>query len=323
MRERERELEMRARELERERARLHTLREDERGENKEVYREAGPSTSDINQFGLRPRERRTSLRQQTQRPPSRNDLAANMPSDPRLGQAQYTQNQTYLGPPSSPGTHVFPSPTQPPRSPNLAERSQLPPQPNSPYDSRDRDRYPSNNGYSSNTNSTGNSDHAPYCGCETCSVNKYKSSGGTSPIQQNRQQQLTQPQPQNQRPEKSSKLGVGWMRRLSMPVGNAFSSSDSKRHQSNNSTSSTSSQYALGSGVGNTPTSGSRGFFSMDGKKNASTTALSSPAYSNDRGLAVQEDGRYRQAGGAGRRSLEASGMSNRSMTNLGMTGRP
>ncbi|KAF8910676.1 hypothetical protein CPB84DRAFT_1646080, partial [Gymnopilus junonius] len=146
-------------------------------------------------------------------------------------------SQTHLGLPPSPGTHAFPS--SPQRSPKLADRSQLPnpPQSDPQYESRNRDRYPSNNGHSSNTNSTSNSAHASYCGCESCSVSKYKNSGPSSPVQQYRQQspQETSPQLQSQRSEKSSKLGVGWMRRLSMPVGNAFSGSDSKRHQSNNS----------------------------------------------------------------------------------------
>jgi len=83
------------------------------------------------------------------------------------------------------------------------------------------------------------------------------------------------------RPVEKSK--PGWIRRLSMDVGNAFNL-DSKK------------------GIGNIPigsNQGRSGMFSMDGKKNVSNTALR-----------VQEDGR---------RSYEASGISNRSMTNLGI----
>ncbi|KAK0204886.1 hypothetical protein DFS33DRAFT_706109 [Desarmillaria ectypa] len=81
------------------------------------------------------------------------------------------------------------------------------------------------------------------------------------------------------RPGEKSK--GGWMRRLSMPIvaGNAFL--DAKRH----------------GGM----TKG--GLTSLDGKKNASTTML------------AQEDGRL---AAGGRRSYDASGISNRSVTNLG-----
>jgi len=59
-------------------------------------------------------------------------------------------------------------------------------------------------------------------------------------------------------------------------------------------------------------------------KKNASTTALRLTTGSG-KGLGVQEDGRISgrvDGSGPGRRSYEASGSSNRSMTNLGLTGR-
>ncbi|TFY62184.1 hypothetical protein EVJ58_g4025 [Rhodofomes roseus] len=61
------------------------------------------------------------------------------------------------------------------------------------------------------------SDHAPYCGCETCSASKYTSRDTSpSPIHV---------RPIQLRPEKPK----GWIRRLSMPVmGNAFSL-DSKK----------------------------------------------------------------------------------------------
>ncbi|KAI0648820.1 hypothetical protein C8Q79DRAFT_998792 [Trametes meyenii] len=64
------------------------------------------------------------------------------------------------------------------------------------------------------------SDHAPYCGCESCSVSKYKARRDSRP---------TEPPP-HLRPEKPK---GGWIRRLSMPVvSNAFSL-DSKKGVSN------------------------------------------------------------------------------------------
>ena len=110
-----------------------------------------------------------------------------------------------------------------------------------------------------------------------------------------------------------------------MPVGNVFNL-DSKRHQSNNSSvsSSTTSNYGVGSGVSSGPVQsggggGGRGLFSMDARKNVSTTALRIPGEGGDR---VKEDGRLRSGAaiGIGRRSYEAVGLRNRSMTNLGIT---
>lgn len=66
------------------------------------------------------------------------------------------------------------------------------------------------------------SDHADFCGCATCSANKYKTRNTPSP------HDLRPPEPPiNLRPEKPK----GWIRRLSMPVGNAFSL-DSKKSNS-------------------------------------------------------------------------------------------
>jgi hypothetical protein len=113
-----------------------------------------------------------------------------------------------------------------------------------------------------------------------------------------------------------------------MPVGNALGLDSSKKNQSSNSGSTV---YSLGSGVGNTPAGGSRGLFSMDGKKNASTTALNSRSpdvhHGADRKSGVREDGRLGLQGRAdaispGRMSFDVSGVSNRSMTNLGVMGR-
>ncbi|KAI0364323.1 hypothetical protein BV20DRAFT_974598 [Pilatotrama ljubarskyi] len=68
-------------------------------------------------------------------------------------------------------------------------------------------------------------DHAPYCGCESCSASKYK----TRDVLPRRDSRPTEP-PLNLRPEKPR---GGWIRRLSMPVvSNAFSL-DSKKNANN------------------------------------------------------------------------------------------
>lgn len=308
IRERERELEIRARELERDRARLQTLLEDDGRSNPNIYRESSTGQSQTTQFGLRPRERRTSLRHQLQRPLSQMDLedlelTPRAPSGAAINNTnrQYSDSAKHLTPPSS-NVDVPLSPTRPLHSPKIAQ-----------YAPRAYDLYPTNSGRSNSNTSSYESatSHASYCGCESCSVNKYKYSGSSTPKQQPSEPKLQQ----GQRVEKPTK--GSWIRRLSMPVGNAFSL-DSKRHQNNNSTGNI---YGLGSGVENVPAGPSRGLFFMDGKKNASTTALLSSSTSGGQsGLVVQEDGRLRH----GRRSLETSGGGNRnrSMTNLGLPSR-
>ncbi|KAJ7650154.1 hypothetical protein FB45DRAFT_887106 [Roridomyces roridus] len=127
---------------------------------------------------------------------------------------------------------------------------------------------------SSPRSSTSSAEHAPYCGCETCSVAHYKSPSNRSPSPHD----LRPPEkPFALRTEKPK----GWIRRLSMPVavGNAFSL-DKK--------SSTPKMYSLDVNK--------RG-------ANGSAATLQN----------VGEDGRM----GMGRRSYDASGVSNRSMTSL------
>ncbi|KAI9056795.1 hypothetical protein FKP32DRAFT_1585055 [Trametes sanguinea] len=69
------------------------------------------------------------------------------------------------------------------------------------------------------------SNHAPYCGCESCSASKY----GSRDAGQRRDSRALEP-PLNLRPEKPR---GGWIRRLSMPVvSNAFSL-DSKKNAGN------------------------------------------------------------------------------------------
>ncbi|KAF9565256.1 hypothetical protein CPC08DRAFT_203174 [Agrocybe pediades] len=303
LKERELELERRALELEREKAKLQTLREEDHNIrlDQNIYREGSNTpTSQANQFGLRPRERRTSLRHQLQRPPSQIDLnedTRNLPlgsssaNPKRLSQGQYPVSRTgYQGQPSSAA--------QPPYTPRQSTDMTREPQGRSGNNS-------DYSGSNSNTNSSSNSTHAPYCGCESCSVNKYKESGKVASNKTGQSKQSEQRSP--------SKPSGSWIRRLSMPVGNAFSSSnDSKRHQSNNSVGGGTTQYGPGAGIGNIPVSPGRGLFSLDYKKNASTTALlSSSTNSAERSLQAQEDGRLRN-----------HGISNRSMTNLGILGR-
>ncbi|KAJ6513200.1 hypothetical protein C8R45DRAFT_891156 [Mycena sanguinolenta] len=125
---------------------------------------------------------------------------------------------------------------------------------------------------SSSTSDDGRAQHAPYCGCETCSVAQYKSSSNRSPSPHD----LRPPEkPITLRPAEKPK---GWIRRLSMPaVGNAFSL-DKK--------------------------SSVPKMYSLDANKRGSSTTLRT----------VDEDGRIPVAQ---RRSYDASGISNRSMTNL------
>ncbi|KIK63027.1 hypothetical protein GYMLUDRAFT_41329 [Collybiopsis luxurians FD-317 M1] len=100
--------------------------------------------------------------------------------------------------------------------------------------------------------------------------------------------------PVSSSPTKSDKEKTkGWMRRLSMPIvaGNAFL--DSKKNKDSG-----------GYGVG-------KGIMSLDSKKNASTTGLRN---------SITEDGRFGAI--SGRRSYDAYGANNRSMTNLGANAR-
>lgn len=102
-----------------------------------------------------------------------------------------------------------------------------------------------------------NNDHADFCGCASCSATKYKTRNAPSP------HDMRPPEPPiNLRPEKPK----GWIRRLSMPMGNAFSLDSKKSNQS-------------------------------------LRNSVASP---------TGEDGRMR-------RSFEQGGISNRSVTNLGL----
>jgi hypothetical protein len=102
---------------------------------------------------------------------------------PAAPQGRYSYSTTHLVPPPSSSSMQFPH-----------SRSQPP--------------SPVGEGKSSKV------DHADFCGCDTCSASKYKTRNTPSP------HDLRPPEPPiNLRPEKPK----GWIRRLSMPVGNAFS----------------------------------------------------------------------------------------------------
>ncbi|GLB40409.1 hypothetical protein LshimejAT787_0802800 [Lyophyllum shimeji] len=257
--ERERDIERRAQEMERERARLA-------GEGRQTDGYGNPSDTpragDVTPQAydqLRPRERKPSFR--TQRPQSQLEPARapapSSPQNPVRPHSQYSYSTSHLVPPSPSSTSGQPSHSHDGgSSQSQSHHSQYSQSPTSSHQSPQ----------------TQTAAHAPYCGCESCSVAKYRES--RSP---------PEPRPPAEpialRPEKSK---PGWIRRLSMDVGNAFSL-DSKKGIG----------HIAGGGAGSRS-----GVFSMDGKKNVSSTVFR-----------VQEDGR----------SYEASGVSNRSMTNLGM----
>lgn len=288
LRQREYDIEMRSRELERDRARLLSIREG--GDDGER------TTQSAHDSALRPHERRTSLRQNLQRPLSQMELdAVNEPVQPLRPRSQLSPSRVHA------------------TSSLSSSNGQSSPQPSSPPQQFQEQRYDQRGSTSTmDSNTTAStSQHAPYCGCSTCSISKYKTSTppAISPSKLNEKSSNNSLKPPSEKPKSN------WMRRLSMPVsvGNALNL-DSKRNIGGN--------YGLGSGISNNTVDGGggggRGLFSQ---KNTSATALRSPDGGLDR---VDEDGRLGRgnAGAGGRRSYDLHGLSNRSMTNLGMTGR-
>jgi hypothetical protein len=306
--ERERELEARAQGLERDRVRLQNLRNG-RGNDVDtpLHRDISNTNDGGGQFALRPRERRTSLRHPLPRPESQISGAGD-DTDLRQRHA-HSAAQLASSSSGSPTKAVFPP-------------MQLLAQIDGPnYDDRrrsDRDRYEEQNtrasGGSSNTNL---SSHASNCGCETCSVSKYRAAGGKAGSDQQLKQYNGRAEaPERQRVDSKPEKTKSWMRRLSMPgVGNAFMS-DSKKGPSNGSL----TNYSLGSGIGHAPEKSGRGLFSL---KNASTTGLRQPNDIDYRRTSGALDVNSQPgAGVAGRRSYDVGGTNNRSMTNLGISGR-
>ncbi|KAG6909058.1 hypothetical protein DXG01_002211 [Tephrocybe rancida] len=267
LRERERDLQQKSRELDRERARLNSTREsDEYGTVNDLPRgAASPQTY----TQIKPRERKISSRKR--RPQSQLDAGVTPIPGPSQNTArphsQYSYSTTNLIPPS-------PSSNSVQHSYSHDGQSQSP----SSYTSHSHSPTPSNQ-FSQSPSTPA---HAPYCGCESCSAAKYRAP--RSPPDSGSLRPPTEPI--TLRP--AEKKG-GWMRRLSMPMGNALGL-DSKKSITQN-------FAGVGSGLGSRG-----GVFSLDGKRNASSTQLN-----------VREDGR---------RSYDASGISNRSMSNLLEAGR-
>ncbi|KAH7928095.1 hypothetical protein BV22DRAFT_1031095 [Leucogyrophana mollusca] len=134
---------------------------------------------------------------------SRTDLnsATDTPKGPRSNpfQHRHSQSTSHLVPPSSSSASPSSSLLQQSRPSQSPSRSQ----PSTPLPAKE---------------------HAPFCGCDTCSVNKYKS---LDPSPSPRDLRPPEP-PILLRPEKPK----GWIRRLSMPVVNASFSLDAKKNAS-------------------------------------------------------------------------------------------
>ncbi|KAG5645935.1 hypothetical protein DXG03_004724 [Asterophora parasitica] len=267
----ERDVEQRKRDLERDLARLSNAQESG-NEHRDGRRESpGDGASQQPYNPIRPRERKTSFR--NQRPQSQLDIGSiGYPSTSTSGS---TQN---LGVSSNPQhsystSHlVLPSLSSHPTQPSTSQSGKQSLSSSSYQQSK----------YSHSPTFSNPSTHAPYCGCEKCSAAKYRTPQ-TPPALAD----LRPPaEPISLRPtEKSSK--PRWMRRLSMPVGGAFGlgSEPSKKGLG--------IQHIAGQGQGKNAA------FSMDGKKNVSSSVLR-----------AKEDGR---------RSYDAAvGGGNGSTTNLG-----
>ncbi|TDL25824.1 hypothetical protein BD410DRAFT_826407 [Rickenella mellea] len=192
LREREREIAVRARQLEAERAQLQSARAglDAYSDEFERAREGLGGTAFADRGGG---QSQLQLQQQQ-----------NQQNQQRPHPQQYSYSTTNLA-----NTHTRALPSSPSidrarpqsqydlQSPPHQQSAPQPPNPNS----------------NSNVN-----DHAPYCGCHTCSAVHYASTSSAAAGASARE--LVPPGPPIQlRPEKPK----GWMRRLSMPVGNAFS----------------------------------------------------------------------------------------------------
>lgn len=284
LRDREVDLEARGRELERDRAQLQALCGG--GEHTGYVHDGNDTRRSVpgEKPGLHRQERRVSLRHQLRRPLSRMELDE-VPS-PTRAQESYTQ---HLIPPAD-NLHTPPLTLQPTHSPKPSHPSPLLQCEGHLQESRTLNQSPGDVSHSYTSTST-SSVHASFCGCEKCSISKYR--------EPPREQQNS---PNESRRSEKSRLGTGWIRRLSMPVSNI------KKHQSN-STIGVANTHSLGSGIVGGVSNKGMGLFSLDSKKNMSTTGLGG----------VDEDGKLGRPGGVvlNRRSFDPSGMSNRSMTNL------
>jgi hypothetical protein len=202
LRARERDIEMRVRELDMERARLTNERGDMyRGDTSPQSNSPHPFPSPQQQQQQQQHWQQQQQLQQQQH--SRIEFPVPLPAQPR-----HSYNSAHLAPPSS-QSPASSSPRQRHHSLSQTQHQQSRPQ-ESPQAQARKQSEP---------------EHAPYCGCNQCSVSKYKTSGSVAPSPQD----LRPPeQPINLRPQ--AEKPKGWIRRLSMPVGmsNAFSL-DSKK----------------------------------------------------------------------------------------------
>ncbi|KAL0954444.1 hypothetical protein HGRIS_003421 [Hohenbuehelia grisea] len=286
LREREREIQRRADELERERAQLMNAR----GDMGYAASDSG-GRSPVSAGGISPltaRERRISTGGDALQAPS-------SPASPALRhRPQYSYSTTHLIPPSS-ASSAYGGSSQtsgPSHGGGGGGGYKQPSGSSQPPSPRVRT--------SSHVSQSEASEHAAYCGCDRCSASKYRSRSPASPVYGSTADLRP---PEKPKPK-------GWIRRLSMPVGQAFSLDSAKRHNSSNSVSA--SANANNAGVGS-------GMFSLDGRHKASSGAL--------RNMNVHEDGRIAAGGGMGvlpsRTSYDSSaGISNRSVTSLGLGGR-
>ncbi|KAG6813399.1 hypothetical protein H0H92_011377 [Tricholoma furcatifolium] len=265
LRAREREVEQKTREFERERVRLDNVRErDEPDLTNDVLRGAHTQKTyqPIRERNISPRTQRigfdagdaTALRsaQNTPRLKSSYSTSNLVPPSPSSNSVQHSHETQS----SSHATRYSPSPTSSTQHLSLSSTSSASP-------------------------------HAPYCGCESCSAAKYRMP--PQPPSPSSARPLAEPI--TLRPPEIQKK-MGWMRRLSMPVGNAFSLDSTKKSVA-------AQNYAAGVGISSSH--GRTGIFSLDGKRNASSTQL-----------AVREDGR---------KSYDNTGIGHRSATNLGFGG--
>ncbi|KAF8638332.1 hypothetical protein AX17_002352 [Amanita inopinata Kibby_2008] len=344
--ERERELERKMRAIEREREVLARARQE---------RSAGPS--DAQQPILRPLERRVSIRRQREQqqlgvpPPSsssQSDRASESGSGSILqsNHSAFSSSQAGPAPSSSSSLQVNQFGQVQPSSRNHLTRSSTasPSQPPSPNVMRSPELNSSSRplSYPAERNK-----HAPYCGCDRCSISKYREPSNPTPsphallppakpivlrsantagsggvIGMSTGGKGTGVGTTVEGGQANEKSKGGWMRRLTMPVVMSLDHSSKKSHRESSSGSGT-GMYALGSGIANVRPSTQQfglktGLFSLDGKKNASATNLRMGNAVAGGGGGVREHGRLSR-----RKSSELSMLVNRNMTKSGLDGRP
>jgi hypothetical protein len=231
LRERERDIEMRTRELERDRLRLMNAREEDGPVNTNMN-DKSRRNPDPQLQPLRPLRPRSQIDLGQASANASNNVAPLSPLRPR-----FSYSSSHLVPPSP---------------------SRYSPQASTPPDSRSPFLHSNSSSRQSSQQHEDKPPHAPSCGCETCSVAKYRT---PSPTQQLDLRPPTKPL--TIRPVEKSK--PGWIRRLSVPVGNAFNL-DSKKSMGN--------IGGLGSGKNGSTSSFGTAIF-HDGRRSYEATAMS------------------------------------------------